>query len=251
MVILQWKPDNNSFSHTISRSASTDINHVHSMCVIKMMYYVIRIAFLSLWSFSPKLLNSVLSWENIRHDNRGAFYKCPIWLVSLKTTRVIKNIENLRISHSQEQLRDQFSSVAQLSSSVVCDPMDCNMPGFPVHHQLRELTQTHTHWVILCCLHLLPPSISPSIRVFSNELVLRIRWPWYCSFSFSISLSSDYSGLISFRMDGLDLLAVQGILKSLLQHHSSKASILWHLAFFIVQLSHTYIHHSWKYHSFD
>ena len=97
-----------------------------------------------------------------------------------------------------------------------------------------------TH-LILCCPLLLPPSIFPSIRVFSNESVLRIRWPNYWSFSFNISLSNEYSGLISFRMDWLDLLTVQGALKSLLQHHSSKASILRCSAFFIVQLSHPYV----------
>ena len=95
--------------------------------------------------------------------------------------------------------------------------------------------------VVGCCPLLLPPPIFPSIRVFSNESVLRIRWPKYWSFSFNISPSNDYSGLISFRMDWLDLLAVQGTLKSLLQHHSLKASILWHSAFFIVQLSHPYM----------
>ena len=95
--------------------------------------------------------------------------------------------------------------------------------------------------LILCCLLLLLPSIFLSIRVFSNESALRIRWPKFWSFSFSVSPSNEYSGLISFRMDWLDLLAVQGTLKSLLQHHSSKASILQHLAFFIVQLSHPYM----------
>ena len=94
--------------------------------------------------------------------------------------------------------------------------------------------------LILCCPLLLPPSISPSIRVFSNESALRIRWPKYWSFSFSISPSKEHPGLISFRMDWLDLLAVQGTLKSLLQHHSSKASTLRHSAFFTVQLSHPY-----------
>ena len=94
---------------------------------------------------------------------------------------------------------------------------------------------------ILCRPLLLPPSIFPSIRVFSNESVLHIRWPKYCSFSFSISPSNEYSGLISFRMDWLDLLAVQGTLKSLLQYHSSKVSILWCSAFFIVQLSHPHM----------
>ena len=95
--------------------------------------------------------------------------------------------------------------------------------------------------LILCCPLLLPPSVFPSIRVFSNESVLHIRWPKDWSFSFCISSSNGYSGLISFRMDWLDLLAVQGILKSLLQHHNSKASILWCSAFFIVQLSHPYM----------
>ena len=98
-----------------------------------------------------------------------------------------------------------------------------------------------SNYLILYHALLLPPSIFPSIKVFSNESVLHIRWPKYWSFSFSISLSSEYSGLIFFRMDWLDLLAVQGTLKNLLQHHSSKASILWHSAFFIVQLSHPYM----------
>ena len=102
--------------------------------------------------------------------------------------------------------------------------------------------------LVLCHPLLLLPSVFPSIRVFSNESALLIKWPNYWGFNFSISPSNEYSELISFRMDWLDLLAVQGTLKSLLQHHSSKASILWHSAFFIVQLSHPYI---WKNHSFD
>ena len=103
-----------------------------------------------------------------------------------------------------------------------------------------ELVMPSNH-LILCCPLLPLPSIYPSIKVFSNESVLRIRWPEYWSFSFNISPSSEYSGLISFRMDWLDLLAVQGTLKSLLQHHSSKASILQCSAFFMVQLSHPYM----------
>ena len=98
-----------------------------------------------------------------------------------------------------------------------------------------------SNYLILCCPLLLRPSVFPSIRVFSNESVLLIRWPKYWSFSFSISPSNEHSGLISFRMHWLDLFAVQGILKSLLQHHCSKASILWHSAFFILQLSHPYM----------
>ena len=123
--------------------------------------------------------------------------------------------------------------------------MNHSMPGFPVHHQHPEFTQTHVHWVgdainhlILCCPLLLPPSIFPSIRVFLNESFLHIRWTKYWSFSFSNTPSNEYSGLISFRMDWLDLLSVQGTLKSLLQHHNSKASILRHSVFFIVQISH-------------
>ena len=126
----------------------------------------------------------------------------------------------------------QFSSVTQLCPTIR-DPMDCRTPAFPVHHQLPELLKLMsielvmpTKHLILCRPLLLPPSIFPSIRVFSNESDLHIRWPKYWSFSFSISPSSEYSGLISFRMDWLDLLAVQGTLKSLLQHHNSKASIL-------------------------
>ena len=103
-----------------------------------------------------------------------------------------------------------------------------------------ELVMPSNH-LILCCPLLLLHSIFPSIRVFSNQPVLRIRWPKYWSFSFTISPSNEYSGLISFRMDWLDCLAVQGTLKSLLQHHSSKASILWCSAFLIVQLAHSYM----------
>ena len=126
--------------------------------------------------------------------------------------------------------------------------MNHSMPGLSVHHQLRSLPKLMSiksvmpsNHFILCCPFLLLPSVSPRIRVFSNESVLRIRWPKYWSFSFNISPSNEHPGLISFRMDWLDLLAVQGTLKSLLQHHSSKASIVQSSAFFIVQLSHPYM----------
>ena len=127
-------------------------------------------------------------------------------------------------------------------------PMDCNRPGFPALHHLLEFAQTHVHCfsdaanhLILCRPLLLLPSVFPSIRVFSNVSALLIRWQKYWSFSFSISPSNEYSGLISYRIDWFDLLAVQGTLKSLLQHHTSKASILQHSAFFMVQLSHLYM----------
>ena len=126
--------------------------------------------------------------------------------------------------------------------------MDHSMPGLPVHHQLLSPLKLmsielviQSHHLILCHPLLLLPSIFPSIRLFSKESALHIRWPKYWSFSFSISLSNGYSGQISFRMDWLDLLAVQGTLRSLLQHHSSKASILRRSAFFMVQLSHPYM----------
>ena len=130
------------------------------------------------------------------------------------------------------------SLVAQ-SCPTLCN---CSMPGFPVLHQLLELAQTHVELVmpsnhlILCHPLLLLPSIFPSIRVLSSKSTLHIKWPkdWSFSFSFSMSRSSEYSGLIFFRMDWLDLLEVQGTLKSLLQCHSSKASVLWCSAFFVV-----------------
>ena len=141
----------------------------------------------------------------------------------------------------------QFSSVSQLCPTL-CNPMDCSTPGLPVHHQCPELTQTHVHQVsdAIQPSHLLsapspPPSVFSSIRVFSKESVLHIRWPKYWSFSFSISPFNEYSWLISFRIDWFDLLAVQRTLKSLSPHHSSKASILQCSAFFIVQLSHPYV----------
>ena len=134
-----------------------------------------------------------------------------------------------------------FGSVQLLKSCLIlCDPMNHSTPGLPVYHQLLEFTKPMSiesvmpsNHLILCRPLLLLPSIFPSIRVFSNESALPIKWPKYWSFSFHISPFNKYSGLI-FRMDWWDLLAVQGTPKSLLQHHSSKASILWHSAFFIV-----------------
>ena len=134
----------------------------------------------------------------------------------------------------------------------LCNPMDCSTPGFPVFHHLLELTQTPkkantiesvipSNHLILCRPLLLLPLIFPRIRVLSNESVLHSRWPNYWSSGFSISPSNEYSGLISFRIDSFDLLTVQGPLKGLLQHYSSKASILQRSVFFIVQLSHPYM----------
>ena len=150
----------------------------------------------------------------------------------------------------------QFSSVAQ-SCPTLCDPMNRRTPGLPVHHQLPEFTQTHVHRVsdaIQLSHPLLSPSppapIPPSIRVFSNESSLRMRWPKYWSFSLSIIPSNEHPGLISFRMDWLDLLAVQGTLKSLLQHHSSKASIFLALSFLHSPIL-TSIHDHWKNHNLD
>ena len=140
------------------------------------------------------------------------------------------------------------------SCLTLCNPMDCSTPGFPVLHHHPEFTQTiesvmPSNRLILCHPPLLPPSIFPSLGVFSNELALHTRWPQYWSFSFSIHPFNEYSGLISFRIDWFDLLTVQGTLKSLLQYHSAKESILWCLAFSGPTL--TSIHDYWKNHSFD
>ena len=149
-----------------------------------------------------------------------------------------------------------YFSATQLSLTL-WDTMACNTPGLSVPHHLPEFAQVHVHRIIdaiqpshpLSSL-LFPPSIFPRIRVFSIESVLHIRWPKYWSFSFSISPSNEYSGLISFRIDWFDLLAVQGTLRSLLQHHSSKASVLQCSAFFMDQLSYPYMT-TGKKHSFD
>ena len=144
-------------------------------------------------------------------------------------------------------LLHQFSSVAQ-SSLTLCNPMHCSTSGFSVHYQLLELAQTRVHWVgdaiqpsHLCRPRLLLPSIFASVQVFSDKSILCVTWPKYWSFSFSISPSNEYLGLISFRMDWLDLLAVQGTLQSLLQRHTSKPSVLWRWAFLLVQHSHPYV----------
>ena len=149
---------------------------------------------------------------------------CGGWSFSLKSNMKIVSRITCQLS-----VLVQFSSVTQ-SCPTLCSPMDCSTPGLSAHHQLPEFTQTHTHWVgnAIQPSHplssLYPPAFNLSQhQVFSNESALRIRWPKYWSFSFNISPSNDYSGLISFRMDWLNLLAVQGILKSLLQHHSSNA----------------------------
>ena len=150
---------------------------------------------------------------------------------------MVKNLPVTRETRVRSLGREdplEIRSVPQ-SCPTLCDPMNCSTPRLPVHHQLPEFTQTHIHGVsdaihhlILCRPLLLLPPIPPSIIVFSNESTLRMRWPKYWSFSFSIIPSKEIPGLISFRMDWLDLLAVQGPLKSLLQHHSSKSSILRH-----------------------
>ena len=173
-------------------------------------------------------------------------WECTVKQVFLLTW--LHHLESLRKSQSltqeSKEINQGFSSVAQ-SCPTLCNPTDCSMQGFPVHHQLLQLAQTHVHRVSdasnhfnLWCSLLFLPSIFPSITVFSKESVLRIR---YCIFSLSINPFNEYSGLISFKIDWLDLLAVQGTLKSLLQCHSSKASFLQYSNFFIVQLSHPYM----------
>ena len=156
------------------------------------------------------------------------------YLKTYKITEVDPNVYNLKINMSEIKSPIkvkiiQFSSVSQ-SCLTLCDPMDCSTQGLPVHHQLREFTQTHVHWVGVA-IQSSHPLLSPSPsafnlsqhQVFSNESVLPIRWPKYWSFSFNISPSSEHSGLISFKMDWLDLFAVQGTLKSLLEHPQFKS----------------------------
>ena len=140
----------------------------------------------------------------------------------------------------------RLGSVAQLCLTV-CDPMNCSTPGCPVHQQLLSLLKLMSiklvmpfNHLILCCPLLLLPLIFPRIRVFRNESVLCIRWPKYWSFRFNISPSNEYSGLISFRMQWLDLPAIQGTLKSLLQYHSSTL-ILWLQVYFTIQISHPHM----------
>ena len=151
---------------------------------------------------------------------------------------------------SQSLIFCSLQSVSSVTQSclTLCNAMDCSMSGFPIHHQHPEPAQTHVHRVgdAIKTSHplsslLLLPSIFPSIKAFSNESAVHIKWPKYWSFSFSISSSNEYSGLISFRIDWLGLLAIQGTLKGLLQHHSLKASILWLSVFYMVQLSHPYM----------
>ena len=154
---------------------------------------------------------------------------------------MLKNGPDKLSSRRKVWLCNQFSPVTQ-ACPTLCDPMDCSTPGLPVLHQpqsllkLMAIESVMSSSYLILCPSLLLPSIFPSIRVFSNESALCIRWPEYWSFSFNINPSKEYSGLIFFRMDWLNLLAVQGIGKSLLQHYISKAQILWCSAFFTVQL---------------
>ena len=190
------------------------------------------------------------SWCNWRHPcfYMGAQieYQTHFHICIKCSSSKLKHSRNMPVK--RVPLLGIISSVQSQSCLTLCDPMNCSTAGLPVHQQLPEFTQTHVHWVgdsmqpshPLSSLLLLPP-IPPSIRVFSNESALCMRWPKYWSFSFNISPSNEHPGLISFRMDWLDLLAVQGTLNSLLQHHSSKASIFQRSAFFTVQLSHPYM----------
>ena len=186
---------------------------------------------------SPSCLQKKKKKNLLTKQRQGNYGKIKWDLLTLwLSSEIIFQIKYFSISLPRGA---QFRSVAQ-SCPTLCDPMNCSTPGLPVHHQLPESTQTMfvesvmplNH--LMLCHALLPlPLNFPSIRVLSNESPLPIKWPKYWSFSFSISPSNEYSGLISFRMDWLDLLAFQGTFYSLLQHHSSKASILQHSTFFI------------------
>ena len=165
----------------------------------------------------------------------------------LSNVAKIRQLESASTKVSRSS-RNQVSSGVTQSGPTFCNLMDYSVPGLPVHLQHPEITQTHVHWVSdsIKPSHPLSPTSIPIFNLsqhqgLSSESGLRIRWPKYWSFSFSISPSNEQSGLISFRMDWLDLLVVQGTLKRLLQHHSSKAWILWLSASFIVRVSHPYM----------
>ena len=199
-------------------------------------------------SFPKTIMKTDSSWECSRFEQLSS-----VQLILYCTTKKITFLFQYFFSRF---IVISGSSVTQ-SCPNLSDPMDCSMSSFPLHPQLPELAQTHVHQVgdVIQPSHPLPfllllPSIFPCIRVFSNESVLCIRWPKDWSFSFSISSSNEYSGLISFRIDWLDLLAVHGTLKSLLQHHSSKSISSLALSFLYV-LTLTSIHDYWKNHSFD
>ena len=189
---------------------------------------------------SPGILQArTLEWITMPSSRESSWprYWTHVFYVSCTGKQVLYHSCHLgspitMFGHLLFKMMVQFSSVTQ-SCLTLWDPMNCSMPGLPVHHQLPEFTSIESvmpssHLILCRPLFLLPP-IPLSIRVFSNESTLHMRWPKYWSLSFSISPSKEIPGLISFRMDWLDLLAVQGALKSLLQHHSSKASILLHI----------------------
>ena len=183
----------------------------------------------------------------------GSFEK-SLFSLTINNFQMIISQQQLCLNESKEKPKQHCLFSVQFSSfqftqvcTTLCDPTDWSKLGFSIHHWLPDLTQTHVHWIgdTIQPSHPLS-SPSPAFnhshhRVFSNESVLRISWPKYWSFSFSISPSNEYSGLISYRMDWLDLLAVQRTLKSHLQHHSSKASVPWHSDFFMVQLLYLYM----------
>ena len=184
-------------------------------------------------------------WKLILYQFFICYYFLPFWGLSFHLAYSFLRCAKAFKFNQAPVVSVQFTQ----SCPTLCDPMDCSTPGLPVHHQLLESFKPMplSRWChptissSVVPFLLLLPSIFPSIRVFWNESALHIRWPECWSFSFSISPSNDHPGLISFRMDWLDILVVQGTLKSLLQHHSWKASILRHSAFFRVQLSRPYM----------
>ena len=181
-----------------------------------------------------------ISPVDLRYVSQPHFFT-KVWITTLCTF-----CDVIKITYSCYYLLLALLFFSRAKSCLtLCDPINCSTPGFPISWSFLKLMSIESvmpsNHLILCCTLLLLPSIFPSIRVFSNDSVLHIQWPKYWSFSFSISPANECSGLISFKIDWFDLLAVQGTLKHLLQHHSSKASILWCSAFFVVQFSHPYI----------
>ena len=189
------------------------------------------------------IVNVGLLWQDHKmaaEVNAGSFGLDWTLIITISRPKCLMTLVNFQDNRKIIRRHCCCCSVAQLCPSL-CYFKDCSTPGFPALHHLLELAQTHVHWVgdAIQPSHPLSPYL-PALNLphlqgnLSNDLALRIRWPKYWNFSFSISLSYEYSGLISFRSHWFDLLAVPGALKSLLQHHSSKASILWHSAFFMV-----------------
>ena len=238
--IVPCDPNKIKISHIYSILASLSIKwHGGTNHVLKTLFHQV------IWLVSKLWFNHILVKPFQQLFSKRCYLSCPCkdGTSNITWSQPVQNSFQLS---SVQSLTHVWLFVTPWTAARQASPSITNSRSLLKLISIK-LVMPSKH-LILCHPLLLLPSIFPSIRVFSNESVLHIKWPKYWSFSFSINPSNEYSEVISFRMDWLDLLAVQGTLKTLLQHHSSKASILWCSAFFIVQLSHPYY---WKNHSFD